>query len=151
MTRRWLSLAVRVRQWALDERGAALALADRIEQLRRGELEAAGRSLKDAHDERAAVLRAVAGFRADELGRHAHYESSVRDVQRQLSAAVDKASGASEVIRDEMRHTLSERDLYVEQLRLAQERLTREQDRRASREADEAWSTRGFEQGAQQR
>ncbi len=138
---RWLTLAARARQWALDAQGSLLQRARHAEvqaqDLRDGHVQA----LDAAHAGRSELLRR-GSFGAADLARQAQFEQRLRGQAAQSEAALQQAREAADALRGEMQLTLAERDAYRHRSDQLRQRHQQDRARAAVRELDESWLAR---------
>ncbi len=136
-----LRLAVRSRQWMLDDRtpGLRQALADEAE---------ASRQARQADDRLEAMHRATsallgrATFRADELAQYASYEALQRQRVATAAQALEESRDVLEQRRAEVQAVLSERDALQERLEQRLRDDAAQRQRAVARSDDEAWLAR---------
>lgn len=144
---RWLNLAARARQWALDEQGQHLHHARHAEDEAQALHDRHAQALEAAHAGQSELLRAEA-FSAADLARHARFEHALRGQSAQSEAALQQARQQADHLRAAMQHTLSERDAYQHRCDQLLQHQRQEQARADVRQLDEAWLTRSaFHQG----
>jgi len=135
---RWLDLAIRSRQWALDERVPDLQRANASEleaSQRRERTDAAVADARGARD----VLLSRDSFSAATLMAHSAFESELRRSSLAAQRAQEEAVAATQTIREEMQHALGERDAFRKRAEQTLQQMRRERDRVATREVDELW------------
>lgn len=138
---RWLDLAVKARQWAIDAQGQELRAAQTAARQAEVLEQQASQTLAHAQAGRNAVLLR-ASFAAADLADHGAYEGRLRiecDSARQRTV---EAQDQEQVVQAQVMENLSQRDALsgcLEKARLA-DRV--DDARRAAREHDELWLLR---------
>ncbi len=145
---RWLSLAARARQWALDEQGQQLHHARHAEDRAQTLHDRHAQALNAAHAGQRALMRNGA-FGAADLAQHARFEHTLRGQAAESEAALQQARHKADELRAAMQHTLSERDAYQHRSDQLLQRQQQEQARTVVRQLDETWLMRSaFQEGA---
>ena len=145
---RWLDLAARARQWALDEQGQHLHRARHAEDSAQARRDHDAQALDAAHAGQRELLRAGA-FGAADLAGHARFELALRGQAAQSEAAWQHARQETDDVRAAMQNTLSERDAYQHRSDQLLQRQREDQARASVRELDETWLMRSaFKAGA---
>ena len=138
---RWLGLAIRARQWALDEHSHALHEARAAEEAAQRAQQAASAALDAAHAQRDGLVSRHS-FGADDLQRHVAHEAEVRGQSLRAQQQLHSAIAHGDTIRTQMQEVLAQRDAYQHRL----QRVTQEADQRQARvdvrELDELWLLR---------
>lgn len=145
---RWLGLAARARQWALDEQGQHLHRARHAEDRAQALRDRDAQALAAAHAGQRELLSGSA-FGAADLARHARFEHTLRGQAAQSEAALQQARQEADELRAAMQNTLSERDAYQHRSDQLLQRQRQEHARATVRQLDETWLMRSaFEDGA---
>jgi hypothetical protein len=144
---RWLDLATRARQWALDERRQALLDARAAEEEARDRRDALNRSLAAAQGDRRGLLSRDT-FHAGDWVQRGAYEGALRNDTVGADRVFDDASAAAEALRAEMRDILAQRDGFRHRLEQQTEAARQQNARVAVRELDELWLVRRRGAGA---
>jgi hypothetical protein len=135
---RWLDLAIRVRQWSLDEQAPALRQACAREEQLGLARQQAEQAVSDAAWTRADLLQRDS-FDAAALLRQAAFEAE--QSRRAVQARQDEAGAQAEVqrIREHMRRLLAERDAIGGSAERLAARMQSDDARAESRVVDELW------------
>jgi hypothetical protein len=135
---RWLELAVKARQWAVDAQGQELKLAQAATRSAEATEQQARHTLAHALAGRSAVL-SRASFAATELADHGAYEGRLR---LQIDAAAERAlqaQGEEQSVREQVIESVSQRDALAGCRDKAHLANREDEARRAAREHDELW------------
>jgi hypothetical protein len=139
--RRCLDLAVRQREWQIEEKLPELRASLEQEQRTEAEHRRAEDKLQAAHEARRGTL-GRATFAADALTRHAAYAAHLRAVESEAREAADLARQEAESLRAQALEVVSERDAMSERIEALAEQAAADARRSAAREQDEAWLLR---------
>jgi len=138
---RWLDLAVKARQWAIDAQGQELKEAQTTARQAETRQQQASRTLVQAQAGRSAVLLRET-FAAADLADHGAYEGRLRVECEAARQRMLEAQDQEQAVRGQVMENLSQRDALagcLEKVHLA-DRL--DEARRAAREHDELWLLR---------
>lgn len=135
---RWMELAVRVRQWSLDEQIPTLRHALMCEEQSRQAREQAEAAVTAAGEARGTLLRQQS-FDAAAFQRQSVFEAEQRRRSSVAQSDEEEASSAVDAIRDDMQRLLAERDAFRSSAERARESARVGQERAAIRQVDELW------------
>jgi hypothetical protein len=138
----WLALAVRHRQWQVEQQMPELKESLAVERQAEAAQAEAETVLAGAHAARGAVL-ASATFGADALMRHALYAGRLHEALVDAREAAGEAREQGDRMRAQAQGLLAERDAYQQRLDRSLEESELEATRRVSRDHDELWLLRG--------
>lgn len=138
----WLGLAVRHRQWQVEQQMPQLKDSLAAERQTQAAQSDAERVLAAAHAARDAVLSSST-FAADALMRHGLYAGRLQEALLDARVAADKARELGDLLRSQAQGLLAERDAYQQRLDRTVQESARDASRQASRENDELWLLRG--------
>lgn len=140
--RRSLELALRVREWKLEEQAHDLRAAVSDELQAQRALEQARSKVSDGVAAQA-TLKQRAAFHAAQLLHLASYQVLVCEEASRRAAELDCATAEAQLWRERVQGTLSERDAFARCLQEDGHRQAVERERKQVREADETWALRG--------
>jgi hypothetical protein len=140
--RRSLELALRVREWTLQEQADGLRAAVSVEMQARHAVERAQRKVSEATVAHAQLQRGGT-FHAEQILRLAQYRASVCEKATEMAAALDDAAADAQRWRERVQQTLGERDAFARSLQESHDCQAIERQRQQVREADDAWAVRG--------
>ena len=135
---RWVDLAIRSRQWALDEQVPVLQQATAEEDAARLKRERVDEAVAKAGDARDCLL-ARERFDVTALMSQSAFEHALRGRAQAAMREEAEASSAAQDIREEMQRSLAARDALDSHAEQLLKLRHREQERVAAREMDELW------------
>lgn len=135
---RWLQLAIRSRQWALDEQIPALQKANAGEEAARLMRERVEAAVAGAVDARGSLLSRE-HFDVMTLITQSAFEQSLHRKALMAQQDEEEARTKAQGIRDEMQRSLGERDALCKRAEQTMASVRLEQARAAAREMDELW------------
>lgn len=136
--RKLLELAVRVRQWQLDEQVQSLRDALSAQSLARGRLDQAQQQ-REAQQRTRARLLSQPQFHAGQLVQHAAYDALMREQANDARTAFDTASDEADRQRAEVQSTLQQRDAFRQRLERVNVQAALQSARAQAREGDAGW------------
>ncbi len=138
----WLALAVRHRQWQVEQQMPDLKQSIAAERQADAAQADAETVLAGAHAARGAVL-AAATFGADALMRHALHAERLHEALVGAREVAGQAREQGDRMRAQAQGLLAERDAYQQRLDRSRKESELAATRRVSREHDELWLLRG--------